>query len=86
MSATYTKEEVAKHNKESDCWVIYKGRVFNVTKFIPEHPGGSIILDFAGKDMTTDFDAIGHSADARETLEQYLVGSLVRKQLVASNF
>ena len=32
-------EEVAKHNSRGDCWVIVHGRAYDVTEFLPEHPG-----------------------------------------------
>ncbi len=49
MSKSYTKEEVAKHNKSSDCWLILDGEVYDVTKFLESHPGGEeILLDLAG--------------------------------------
>lgn len=52
----FTKEEVSKHNKEDDCWVIIDGWVLNMTHFMHEHPGGknSIFL-YAGKDATDEF-------------------------------
>ncbi|GAB1318859.1 Cytochrome b2, mitochondrial precursor [Madurella fahalii] len=67
--APLTGVEVAKHNKPNDCWVIVHGRAYDVTEFLPEHPGGSkIILKYAGKDATEEFDPI-HPPD---TLEKYL--------------
>ncbi|KAL2148240.1 hypothetical protein VTH82DRAFT_2486, partial [Thermothelomyces myriococcoides] len=67
--APLTGVEIAKHNKPDDCWVIVHGRAYDVSEFLPEHPGGtSIILKYAGKDATEEFDPI-HPPD---TLEKYL--------------
>ena len=32
----YTLEEVAKHNKDDDVWVVVNGVVLDCTKFLPE--------------------------------------------------
>jgi cytochrome b involved in lipid metabolism len=46
---TFTAEEVAKHNKAGDCWIIIEGKVFDLSKFLSEHPGGSkVVLKVAG--------------------------------------
>ncbi|KAH6856695.1 FMN-dependent dehydrogenase-domain-containing protein [Chaetomium sp. MPI-CAGE-AT-0009] len=67
--AQLTGAQVAQHNKSDDCWVIVHGRAYDVTEFLPEHPGGTkIILKYAGKDATEEFDPI-HPPD---TLEKYL--------------
>ncbi|CAG8482560.1 4692_t:CDS:1 [Scutellospora calospora] len=54
-----SEKEVAEHNTYQDCWVIIHNKVYDLTKFLPEHPGGvGVILDQAGKDATTIFDTI----------------------------
>merc|ERR550537_1325079 len=54
-----TMAEVAKHVTKTDCWVVVRGQVLNVTNFLSSHPGGELaILTFAGKDATAEFDMI----------------------------
>mmetsp|Transcript_4065 Transcript_4065/g.6628 ORF Transcript_4065/g.6628 Transcript_4065/m.6628 type:complete len:143 (+) Transcript_4065:178-606(+) len=78
--------EVEKHNKESDAWMVignFKNspetgpKVYNVTEYLDEHPGGpEVMLDVAGKDADSMFEDIGHSKQARKTMEKYLIGVL----------
>lgn len=41
--------------------------------------GEEVLLDVAGQDATEAFEDVGHSDEARETLEPLLVGSLKRQ-------
>jgi len=73
----YTEDAVKKHNTVQDCWVILHGKVYDVTKYLPLHPGGKqLIFRSAGKDITDDFEGMFHSIKARDIMEQYEVGSL----------
>ncbi|OSD06084.1 hypothetical protein PYCCODRAFT_1431900 [Trametes coccinea BRFM310] len=64
MPRTLTLDEVSKHNSQSSCWVIIKDKVYDVTEFLPDHPGGAkIILKYAGKDATSAYEPI-HPPDA----------------------
>lgn len=67
MSAkVYSGKEVAEHNTRESCWIIVHGKVYDVTEFLPDHPGGAkIILKYAGKDATAEYDPI-HPPDAIE--------------------
>lgn len=61
---------VAKHNTADSCWVILYGDVYDVTRFIPEHPGGSkVILQLAGKDATEEYDPIHPPGMLEENLK-----------------
>ncbi|KAJ7793586.1 FMN-dependent dehydrogenase-domain-containing protein [Mycena olivaceomarginata] len=58
---------VAEHNSRESCWIIVHGKAYDVTEFLDEHPGGSkIILKYAGKDATQEYEPI-HPPDAITT-------------------
>lgn len=71
----YTLADVSKHTSESDCWMAIDGNVYNVTSFIPNHPGGRQMLLGCGKDASSMFNGI-HSSQARSLLPQFLIGKL----------
>ncbi|KAI0047470.1 fumarate reductase [Auriscalpium vulgare] len=55
----YSLDEVAKHNKKDDVWVVVDGQVLDVTSFLPDHPGGEkAILLYAGRDATEEFNML----------------------------
>eukprot|EP01039_Chlorochromonas_danica_P004240 gene4240-4659_t len=70
--------EVAKHNKRDDCWIVVEGLVYDVTKYIPQHPGGADnIVEYAGKDATTSFNSGQHPGYVQELLLGYKIGRLL---------
>lgn len=53
------------------------GRVYDITRFLNEHPGGEeVLLEQAGVDASESFEDVGHSSDAREMLKQYYIGDV----------
>uniref|UniRef100_A0A182M758 Cytochrome b5 heme-binding domain-containing protein n=1 Tax=Anopheles culicifacies TaxID=139723 RepID=A0A182M758_9DIPT len=74
----YSLAEVSQHNKQDDVWMVIHDKVYDVTKFLNEHPGGEeVLIEYAGKEATTEFDDVGHSTDAKEQMKQFLVGELI---------
>jgi len=51
--------EVAKHNSATDCYLIVKNNVYDVTSYIPKHPAGkSKITNTCGEEVTNIFASI----------------------------
>lgn len=77
----FSLEEVEKHKKangdDKSIWFVIHDKVYDVTKFLDEHPGGEeILVEHAGKDSTDEFEDVGHSTDARDMMKEYLIGEL----------
>jgi cytochrome b involved in lipid metabolism len=77
MSKVYTKSEVAQHNKPDDCWIIINNKIYDVTKFLAEHPGGKkVLLNVAGKDASSQFAGL-HKPEVLTKYAHLCIGSLV---------
>ncbi len=84
----YTLSEVATHNSEDDCWTVIDGSVYDITSYIPRHPGGDEILRACGSDGSSLFNQrqtesgedVGsgtpHSSNAKSQLERLKIGQL----------
>uniref|UniRef100_A0A5F9DCD3 Cytochrome b5 n=1 Tax=Oryctolagus cuniculus TaxID=9986 RepID=A0A5F9DCD3_RABIT len=83
----YTLEEIKKHNHSKSTWLILHHKVYDLTKFLEEHPGGEEVLrEQAGGDATENFEDVGHSTDARELSKTFIIGELhpVRETLITT--
>lgn len=84
--AEYSLEEVSWHDSRHDCWIVLHDRIYDVTSLVNGvrwHPGGlDVIMEHAGRDCTMAFKSVGHSIDALEQTEEYLVGILPMRERI----
>ncbi|XP_073310355.1 delta(8)-fatty-acid desaturase-like [Primulina huaijiensis] len=67
-------DELKKHNKPDDLWISIQGKVYNVTEWAKEHPGGDVpLLNLAGQDVTDAFIAF-HPGTAWKYLDRFFTG------------
>lgn len=57
-TTVYTLTDLGKHAREQDCWIAISGTVYDVTSFVPSHPGGAAILQACGTDGTAFFSSV----------------------------
>ena len=68
----YSFVEVQKHNGNSrkegfSFWIVIHDKVYDVTKWLDDHPGGEdVLMENSGTDATDPWEDIGHSTEARE--------------------
>ncbi|MFA6100218.1 MAG: cytochrome b5-like heme/steroid binding domain-containing protein [Patescibacteria group bacterium] len=80
QAKTYSLSDVAMHATSTDCWMAISGKVYDVTSYRPNHPGGDKMAAGCGKDATAMFNGIkggkGHSDYAKSLQTDYYVGDL----------
>lgn len=83
-----TAEDVASHSSAKSCWITRNGKVFDVTGFLADHPGGDdLILNYAGKDVgeiMQNKDEHEHSESAYEMLDDYLIGRVGTEETIVN--
>lgn len=79
----WTRAEVAAHAAADDLWLIIQDRasgewrVYDMTAYVEEHPGGYAILNNAGGDATAGFHGPQHPPTVFDLLGDYYIGTLV---------
>lgn len=70
------------HRKGSRMWIGVHGGVYDVTDFLPMHPGGTLIVAAsAGLDATKTFDDLAHTSnpEVSSLISKYFIGHLAGK-------
>ncbi|XP_014285806.1 cytochrome b5 [Halyomorpha halys] len=82
-TAIYRLEEVKNKCDGNNVWMVIHNSVYDLTKYLLEHPGGEeVLLEQAGLEATEEFEAVNHSTDAREIMKKYKVGELAEEDRV----
>ncbi|CAG9994376.1 unnamed protein product [Clonostachys byssicola] len=78
MAQDLTPAQVLFHNTRTDLYLTIRGKIYDASGFLEEHPGGEeLLLDLAGRDATEAYDDAGHSEEADEILGDMLIGQLL---------
>ena len=83
---TFPQADVASHSTPKSCYVTIGTKVYDVTSFLPDHPGGGdLILQYGGKDVTEimkDEISHSHSEAAYEILDDSHVGFVATEKVM----
>ncbi|KAL1988995.1 hypothetical protein VTN96DRAFT_5758 [Rasamsonia emersonii] len=71
----FTMEEVAKHNKKDDLWIVVKGVVLDMTNWLDEHPGGAqALFSHMGRDASEEFEMLHDDEVIPKYAPQIVIG------------
>ncbi|KAK2790572.1 hypothetical protein FQN53_009040 [Emmonsiellopsis sp. PD_33] len=72
-----TLAQLKGHNSQEDLWIAVHGKVYNLTSFAKDHPGGiEVLKTCAGTNGSETYEYAGHSSDAIKKIEHSVVGNL----------
>ena len=72
----FSVEEVATHNTMEDAWIIVDNKVYDITDYIENHPGGEAIAKNLGRDNSEGVRGDQHPPSVWDVLAVYLIGEL----------
>ena len=85
---TISSSDVASRNTAQSCYVTLGTKVYDITPFLEDHPGGGdLILEYGGKDVTEimrDEISHDHSEAAYEILDDHLIGFVATEPVMKS--
>ncbi|PFH50572.1 hypothetical protein AMATHDRAFT_3854 [Amanita thiersii Skay4041] len=80
----FTLQEVAKHNKEGDLWVVIDSKVYDISRFADLHPGGANVFytpNVAGQDATQMFFGLHrHEVLLRPQYARLQIGKVIGQE------
>ncbi|EME48078.1 hypothetical protein DOTSEDRAFT_123020 [Dothistroma septosporum NZE10] len=83
---TLPSAEVAAHNTSKSCYVSVGTKVYDITPFLEDHPGGGdLIVKYGGKDVKEimeDEVSHAHSESAWEILDDHLIGFVATEKVL----
>ena len=83
---TLPQADVASHNTAKSCYVTVGTKVYDITDFLDDHPGGGdLILQYGGQDVKEameDYVSHAHSEAAWEVLDDHLIGFVATEKVM----
>ncbi|MCH8497286.1 MAG: cytochrome b5 domain-containing protein [Marinobacter sp.] len=85
---TITLQELAQHNSAESCWKAIDGKVYDITRYIPDHPTEpAVVLAWCGKESSQPWHnktpGRPHSPRALAMLDTMLIGTLAEQTAVS---
>ncbi len=76
-----SSQELAQHARSDDCWLAIRGGVYDITKYLPDHPSRSGVVEpWCGKEATQAYETKTkgrkHSEAADKMLPTYRIGAV----------